>query len=171
MDSFSVSIATASEITKIKLRQILYISAYIGFFHWLMSFIGGYSGLFLTDILKKVDHWLALIILVVLGSKMIYEAITNKKRRALLFNSSVLFVLALATSIDAFGVGLSYGFFNKSIFLTSAIIGTVAFLFSYLGFFIGKLFKGMLKNKMQLIGGLILIGIGIKIFIDHSFIN
>lgn len=148
----------------------MFVSIVIGFFHWLMAFSGGYSGVYLADIINKIDHWIALIILVFLGGKMIYNSFFKKKFK-FVFSFKVLLVTAIATSVDAFGVGLSYGFLEKPIFLTSAVVGVVAFLFSYLGIFIGVVFKDMLKNKTQLIGGLILIGIGIKIFIDHVLVK
>jgi manganese efflux pump family protein len=168
MDSLSVSITAGSTMKNIKIYQVLLIAVYFGFFQWLMTFLGWYGGLFLNDIISNFDHWIAFGLLVFIGGKMIHESFKDENKKKFIFNHKILFILAIATSIDALGVGLSYAFLDKPILFTSVIIGIVAFLFSYLGVFLGKILHNVLQNKVEIVGGLILIGIGIKILIDHG---
>lgn len=171
MDSFSVSVTAGSSMKDIKIYQSLLIAGYFGFFQWLMTCLGWYGGLCLNDLISSIDHWIALGLLVLIGGKMIYESFKCNQEKSFIFNHKILLILAIATSIDAFGVGLSYSLLDKPIIFISVLIGIITFIFSFFGVYIGKCLHCILKNKMELIGGLILIGIGIKIAIDHGVFN
>lgn len=170
MDSFSVAITAGSNIKHIHFSQPLLIATYFGFFQWFMTISGWYGGAFFSASVKNFDHWIALLLLAGIGGKMVYESLQDEEEDEKKFTLShkLLFVLAIATSIDALGIGLSYSFLNKPILLSAALIGVIAFLFSYCGVYLGKYLQNIFKNKMELVGGLILIGIGIKILFDHG---
>lgn len=168
MDSFSVSIAGGSNLKKVKFTQALLVGVYFGFFQFFMTYLGWQGGVLFSDLINSFDHWIAFFLLVGIGGKMIWESFNNDKEQEFSLNHKILFILAIATSIDALGVGLSYALLDKSILKVSIIIGIIAFIFSYAGIYLGKYLKHILKNKAELAGGIILIGIGFKIAIDHG---
>lgn len=168
MDAFSVSITAGANSKKFILRQALLISGYFGFFQFFMTGLGWLGGSLFSEIINATDHWIAFILLLLIGGKMIIESFKKAEHQQFSFSHKALFVLAVATSIDALGVGLSYSLLSKPILITSIIIGAVTFGFSYLGVYLGKVLQKVFQNKMELIGGLILIGIGLKIMIEHG---
>ncbi len=168
MDSFSVAITAGSSLKKVESNQAFLIACYFGVFQFLMTCLGWYGGSFFNKTVITFGHWIAIILLTIIGGKMILDSFKNEKNKKFVFTHKLLIILAIATSIDAFGVGLSYVFLNKPILIISIVIGITAFILSYIGVYLGKYLKNIFKNKMELIGGLILIGIGIKIAIDHG---
>ena len=134
-----------------------------------MPLIGWSAGLSFRDFISGIDHWIAFGLLSLIGGKMVYESskmeANNKKIDSL--NVYVLLMLSIATSIDALAVGLSLSFLNLSIILPAVIIGMITFLLSIFGVYFGNRFGHYFERKIEIVGGLILIGIGIRILIDH----
>jgi manganese efflux pump family protein len=172
MDSFSVSITAGASMKNIKIYQSLLIAGYFGFFHWLVMVLGWYGGSFLNDSISTFDHWIALFLLLFIGGKMIFESFKQEDQKNFVFSHKIFLLLAVATSIDASAIGLSYSFLEKPILITSLLVGIIVFLLSYFGVYLGKYFAHIFKKRMEALGGIILIAIGIKIAIDHSvFLN
>ena len=169
MDAFAVSITSGLTIKSLKINNALKIAVFFGLFQAIMPLIGWLAGLSFRDFISGVDHWIAFGLLSIIGCKMIYESskmdLNEKKIDPL--NIYVLFILSIATSIDALAVGLSLSFLNVSIALPAIIIGIVTFLLSIFGVYFGNRFGHYFERKIEIIGGLILIGIGIKILIEH----
>jgi putative Mn2+ efflux pump MntP len=155
----------------LKLSEALTIALFFGFFQGLMSIFGWLAGESISDYISAFDHWIAFTLLIIIGAKMIYESITNRPNNFLkAYSIKVILLLSIATSIDALAVGLSFSFLNISIFFPSIIIGVITFLLSFLGVFVGKRFGKILKNRIEIIGGLILIIIGSKILLEHVLV-
>jgi putative Mn2+ efflux pump MntP len=169
MDAFAVSITSGTTIKQLRINSAAKIAVFFGGFQAIMPLIGWTAGLSVKNlIISSIDHWIAFTLLSLIGCKMIYESfkIETIERRNNPLNIYVLLVLSIATSIDALAVGLSLSFLNTTIILPVIIIGTVTFLLSFLGVVIGDRFGHFFENKIEVIGGLILIGIGIKILIE-----
>jgi putative Mn2+ efflux pump MntP len=132
--------------------------------------IGYFLGSFVSDIMKAADHWVALILLSVLGIRMLIEGLKKKEKDEIRDYSSTitLITIAIGTSIDAFAVGISFALLRIRIWYSAVIIGTVTFLASMIAIRIGKSAGERLGNKVEIIGGLILIAIGVKIFLEHT---
>jgi putative Mn2+ efflux pump MntP len=173
MDCFAVSITQAGLLKKQSVSALTYILAMaclFGLFQGMMPLITFYAGISFADKLSVVSHWIALVLLVVIGGNMIYEGskskvVVDEGRSAL--SMKRLFVLALATSIDAFSVGVLFVPYPHVLWMAVAIIGAVSFVFSLLGSGVGYWIGSRFKLNMEVIGGVILIGIGLKIFISH----
>lgn len=134
-----------------------------------MLLMGWLAGSSLKDFIAGSDHWIAFGLLSLVGCKMIYESIKSEssKKETNPLNVHVLLILSVATSIDALVVGVSFAFLKIFIVVSIIVIGTVTFLLSFLGVFAGNKFGHLFKNKIEIVGGLILISIGIKILIEH----
>ena len=169
MDSFAVSITSGITIKSLRINNALKIAIFFGLFHAIMPLIGWLAGLSFRDLISDVDHWIAFGLLCIIGCKMIYESskMELNKKKINPLNFYVLMMLSIATSIDALAVGLSLSFINVSIVLPVIIIGIVTFLLSLLGVYFGNRFGHYFERKIEFIGGLILICIGIKILIEH----
>ncbi len=171
MDSFSVSIANGLSADTFKINNALILALFFGFFQGFMPIIGWLAGETIAEYISTFDHWIAFGLLFTIGVKMIYEAITNKANNFLKsYNIKVILILSIATSIDAFAVGLSFSFLNFSIFYPALIITAITFVLSFLGVYLGRRFGGIFKNKIEILGGIILIIIGLKILIEHNLI-
>ena len=171
MDSFSVSIANGLATKTFKISKALTIALFFGFFQGLMPIFGWLAGESIADYISAFDHWVAFGLLTIIGVKMIYESITNKPNNFLrAYTIKVILILSIATSIDALAVGLSFSFLNISIFFPAIIIGVITFLLSFLGVYVGRRFGKILKNRIEILGGLILIIIGLKILLEHIFV-
>jgi len=169
MDAFAVSITSGLTIKSLKINNALKIAIFFGLFQAIMPLIGWLAGLSFRDFISDVDHWIAFGLLSVIGCKMIYESskMELNKKKINPLNVYVLLMLSVATSIDALAVGLSLSFLKVSIALPAVIIGIVTFLLSILGVYFGNRFGHYFERKIEIIGGLILICIGIKILIEH----
>lgn len=169
MDCFAVSIAGGATTNKPKIIDALKVGLFFGLFQALMPVIGWYIGFGFKDLIKNVDHWIAFGLLGAIGVKMIYESfkIGDKKNKINLIKISFLLIFSVATSIDALVVGITFSLLELSLYLSILIIGLFAFVFSFFGFFIGNKIGKFLESKVELIGGIILVGIGTKILIDH----
>lgn len=168
MDAFAVSIANGVTITHQRNRAALTMALFFGTFQMFMPIVGWLAGLSLEEFIMGVDHWIALAMLTLIGSKMIYDS-TKKEAKKIenRLNIITLLTLSVATSIDALAVGLSFAFLQIYITTPIIIIGIVTFILSLMGFFFGNTAGNLLGNRIKIVGGLILIGIGIKILIEH----
>lgn len=169
MDCFAVSIACAFTLEKGKIKHALRIAFSFGLFQAVMPVIGWFAGSKMQHLISNFDHWIAFILLCAIGGKMIYESrkIEEEENEAKSLKTSSLLILSVATSIDALAVGLSISFLKIAIATPAIIIGVTAFMVSLIGTFIGKKLGHFFESKIEILGGLILIGIGIKILIQH----
>jgi len=169
MDAFAVSIVNGITIKHQRMNNAIKLGLSFGSFQAFMPFIGWLAGLSLRDFISGVDHWIAFGLLSFIGCKMIYESkkIETSEKQAHSLSVFVLFMLSFATSIDALAVGVSFAFLKISIATPIIVIGVVTFLLSFLGVFIGNKVGHFFENKIEIVGGLILIAIGIKILIEH----
>ncbi len=171
MDAFAVSISNGFTMKRFHIQQALRISLFFGMFQAIMPLVGWFAGLSVREYIACVDHWIAFGLLCFIGSKMIYEAMVmdsgrNENDRDAR-NLYILLMLSVATSIDALAVGLSLTFLRISIITPVVIIGVITFLFSFVGVYIGSSLGHFFEKKIEIVGGLILISIGIKIVIEH----
>lgn len=169
MDAFAVSIANGI-VTKARLNTALKLSVLFGSFQAFMPVAGWLAGLSLADVISGVDHWIAFALLSLIGAKMIYESmrLESAERRQVSLGLRVALVLSVATSIDALAVGLSFSLLGISIVTPVAVIGAVTFALSFIGVFLGNRVGHLFENKIGIVGGLVLIGIGLKILLEHS---
>jgi len=169
MDAFVVSIISGSAYRQLHVKHALRMALSFGVFQAFMPLIGSLAGLSLKDYIQNYDHWVAFALLAAVGGKMIYESfkIKSVKENPDPSNIIVLLVLSIATSIDALAIGITLSFITSSIALAAAIIGLITFVLSYAGVLIGKRFGHFFENKIEALGGLVLIGIGVKIMCEH----
>jgi putative Mn2+ efflux pump MntP len=171
LDAFAVAVATGSLLQRDHVKHALRMAAFFGFFQALMPALGWLAGLTLRDMIEKADHWVAFGLLLLVGGKMIYEAVWLKKGKKEpgdgAHDMATLLVLSIATSLDALAVGLSLSLVGVDILLPSVIIGIVCFAFTLAGVGIGAKIGHLFEEKIEILGGLILIGIGAKILYDH----
>jgi putative Mn2+ efflux pump MntP len=168
MDTFAVSIAKGIVVNRQRRKFALLLGGFFGGFQMLMPAIGWLIGLSFEKIIMSVDHWIAFGLLAFIGSKMIYDSTqkeTHEREEQLRLHSII--VLAVATSIDALMVGLSFAFLKTSILEPILIIGLVTFLLSIIGFYFGYGLGRVFGNKIKIVGGLILILIGFRILLEH----
>ncbi len=176
MDACAVSISNGMCFSNIQKKQIIYTALAFGFFQALMPVLGYIVGQTFSYLISFLDHWIALILLGIIGGKMIFEALKELKcPEACLITEKILsfktlFLQSIATSIDALAVGISLSFMKVNIFNAALSIGTITFISSLAGSYLGKTFGQMFKQKAEIFGGSILILIGIKIFIEHTML-
>lgn len=175
MDAFAVSICKGLAMEKVNKKQCFIIALFFGGFQALMPLIGWFLGSQFAEKISSVDHWIAFILLAYIGAKMMIEAIREKdevveiKEMNPPLDVKELFILAIATSIDALAVGISLSFLQVNIVEAISIIGVVTFIISTIGVFVGNLFGNKYKSKAEFVGGLILVLLGIKILLEHLF--
>ena len=171
MDAFVVSIISGSAYRQLHVRHALRMAMFFGAFQAFMPLLGSLAGLTLRDYIEHYDHWIAFGLLAAVGGKMIYESLKIKsaEENPDPSNIFVLLVLSVATSIDALAVGITLSLIAGSIIVAAIIIGLITFVLSYLGVYIGKRFGHFFESKMEALGGVILIGIGTKVLIEHLF--
>ncbi|MFC1693466.1 manganese efflux pump MntP family protein [Candidatus Latescibacterota bacterium] len=171
MDAFAVSVAVGIKSGNVTNRQTFRLAFHFGFFQFIMPVLGWVCGYAVENIIAPFDHWVACGLLTFIGGKMILESFKNDIPQTFSNDPTrglTLLGLSVATSIDAFAVGLSLGVLNRGIWYPSIIIGLVAAAFTVLGLELGKRIGLILSKKMEFAGGVILIGIGIKIVLDHT---
>lgn len=180
MDAFSVAVCKGLQMRRIRWGRTLTIAAFFGIFQALMPLIGWLLGKQFEVYIVAVDHWVAFALLLFIGGKMIFDVIREKKEGSCgcdeesaatdaPFHVGELALMALATSIDALAVGITFAFLQVNIWAAIAIIGVTTFLLSIVGVFIGNLFGTKYQNKATLAGGVVLIAIGTKILVEHLF--
>lgn len=172
MDAFAVAICKGLAMKKINIRQcLLLIAVFFGGFQALMPLVGWLLGHQFQIYITKIDHWIAFGLLVFLGVKMLLDARKEEEEDDIAKKESLdikeLFMMAIATSIDALAVGITFAFLQVKILSSVSIIGIITFAFSVGGVFIGNMFGSKFKNKATILGGVILIGIGVKILLEH----
>ena len=170
MDCFAVSFSAGGLQKELRLRHALIIGSFFGLFQGFMPLIGYFGGQAVVSYIEHFDHWIAFGILLILGLKMMYEALRPEKggKGINIMKPTTLLVLSIATSIDALAVGFSFSMLDVRIWTAVLIIGIGSFLFSIGGFYMGKFLSNRIRpTYAEILGGLILIGIGIKILIEH----
>ena len=181
MDAFAVSLTNGFIIKDLKLKNALKIGLFFGFFQCIMPVLGWLAGINFSKYIEAFDHWIAFILLGFIGVKMIYEALHKNKNDSYNnnkiykdpLNNKLLLVLALATSIDALAVGVSLAAFGEDaldILKAGLIIGVITFVISFAGVFLGKKFGSLFQKQAEIAGGVILILIGVKIFVEHLIV-
>ncbi len=167
MDAFAVSICKGLAIRKTNIKSMCICGLWFGAFQGLMPIIGYFLGSSFRQYIESFDHWVAFILLVLIGMGMIKEAFGKDEEANDALDVKTMFLLAVATSIDALAVGVSFAFLDTNIWTSSMMIGVITFIISALGVKIGNLFGSKYKSKAELAGGIILIIIGIKILLEH----
>ena len=172
-DSFAVSVSSGLVLPEFKLSNLLKISFSLALFQGGMPVIGWLCGFLIKDLITEIDHWVALILLTFIGLRMIISN-SGKKKEDKIFDPlklSILIGLSIATSIDALVVGVNFGLLKTNIILAAVIICIITFLISFAGIIIGYKTGKHFGKSLEIIGGIILICIGLKIFIEHQFIQ
>lgn len=169
LDAFAVSVASGVVIKERKVAHAIRIALFFGGFQAIMPLIGWLAGTGLEEFLAGVDHWIAFGLLTLIGGKMIYEAskLQPEEKIVKAFGTLALLVLAVATSLDALAVGFSLGVRNVAIAEPVVVIGVITFVTSLLGVWIGDRIGHLFESKIEIVGGLVLIGIGVKIVLEH----
>ena len=168
MDAFAVSICKGLSVSKLTPRHALSAAMWFGGFQALMPLVGYYLGISFADLVSEYDHWISYVLLAMIGGNMILESLDKEEHQmSSEFSFRKMFVLAVATSIDAFAVGVSMAFLKVDIWLAILVIGLTTAAFSGLGIYIGNFFGARYKSKAELAGGIILFLIGLKILIEH----
>ncbi|MDR0736677.1 MAG: manganese efflux pump MntP family protein [Zoogloeaceae bacterium] len=171
MDAFAVSIALGLSTKNLGYREMIIPGIHFGAFQFLMPVAGYFAGVYFAHGIQNLDHWIAFVLLGLIGGKMIKESFSKDDEDAARYSFRFvkMLVLALATSIDALAVGVTFAFFAVNILKAAAIIGVITFFISVCGVKIGNLFGARFKSKAEFTGGAILILIGAKIVIEHTF--
>ena len=171
MDAFAVSICKGLAMREKVLKKGIIVGLWFGGFQALMPTIGFFLGTQFKDQITSIDHWIAFVLLGLIGINMVKEALSNDEEQA---DDSIavkeMFMLAVATSIDALAVGITFAFLNVHIVSASSMIGVCTFLISFAGVKIGNIFGTKYKSKAELAGGIILILLGFKILFEHLHI-
>lgn len=171
MDAFAVSICKGLAMREKVLKKGIIVGLWFGGFQALMPTIGFFLGTQFKDQITSIDHWIAFVLLGLIGINMVKEALSNEEEQA---DDSIavkeMFMLAVATSIDALAVGITFAFLNVHIVSAASIIGVCTFLISFAGVKIGNIFGTKYKSKAELAGGIILILLGFKILFEHLHI-
>ena len=169
MDAFAVSICTGLELKNIKFKDAIKVGLWFGVFQALMPLIGYLLGSRFESLITNIDHWVAFVLLVFIGGKMIYEAFHEEEGSYGDLKFKSMLVLAIATSIDALAIGIAYAFLygSKNMVLSFSLIGVITFIISVIGVKIGNVFGNKFKNIAEIVGGVILILIGTKILFEH----
>lgn len=168
MDAFAVSVCKGLSIRRQLLRKSLIIASYFAVFQALMPLLGFLAGRQFSAFIARVDHWIAFILLSLIGGNMIRESIQGEAEKGSEDVSfRVMLPLAVATSIDALVTGITFAFLSVEIWTAIALIGGITFLLCFLGVRLGRLAGARLEKRAELLGGIILILIGLKILIEH----
>lgn len=173
MDAFAVAICKGLGMRKVNYRQMLLIALFFGGFQALMPLLGWLLGRQFEQYITSVDHWIAFALLVLIGTNMLREARKGDDTTdaETVYDAPLplgqLLLMAIATSIDALAVGISFAFLGVNIWLAIAIIGTTTFLISAAGVFIGNRFGNRYEKRATIAGGIILILLGVKILLEH----
>ncbi|AFZ34106.1 UPF0059 membrane protein yebN [Stanieria cyanosphaera PCC 7437] len=167
-DACAVSLSSGLVIRHIKINKALKIALAFGIFQGIMPLIGWITGLTFREFIIQIDHWIAFVLLVAIGGKMIYETFQEEKENK--FNpldNYTLLGLAIATSIDALAVGLSLSVLKTSILSSAGVIAIITFSLSFISVYLGHKWGNLCKFKLEFVGGVILIFIGLKILMSH----
>ena len=168
MDAFAVSICKGLSMKKIDWQKTLIVALYFGTFQALMPVIGFFLGATFTNLLSNIDHWIAFILLAAIGGDMIKSSFDDEvEKRNDKVDFKTMVVLAIATSIDALAVGITFAFLDVNLIHAVCFIGIITFILSAFGVKIGNKFGDIFQNKAELFGGVVLILIGLKVLFEH----
>ncbi len=168
MDAFAVAICKGLSMRKMDYKQAVLTGCFFGGFQALMPFLGFLLATQFKEYITAVDHWIALVLLVSIGINMIRESREEKcENVGDGFDLKRMLILSLATSIDALAIGVTFAFLDVKILPAISIIGVTTFIFSFAGVKIGNVFGTKFKSKAEMAGGIILIAMGLKIFLEH----
>jgi putative Mn2+ efflux pump MntP len=172
MDCLAVSMSCGISLDNFDRRDALKLGVFFGGFQAMMAFLGWLGGTGFSGRIQSVDHWIAFVLLIIIGAKMIHEAFgeDDESKNMDIRNLRILIVLSIATSIDALAIGISYAFLHMSIILPVILIGLVSFIFAFAGSTFGKNMGERFGKRMEIVGGIILIGLGIKILVEHTML-
>lgn len=172
MDAFAVSICKGLAMRKVNKKQAVMIGLFFGGFQALMPLVGWLLGSQFESYITSIDHWIAFVLLAFIGGKMIFEAVKPEEDVEIEqmdppLDMKEMFLLAVATSIDALAVGITFAFLDYPIVEAISIIGVITFIISVGGVYVGNFFGNKYKNKAEFAGGLILVIIGLRILLSH----
>jgi putative Mn2+ efflux pump MntP len=171
MDAFAVSISNSCSLQRMKLGDAINMSLFFGVFQGVMPVIGWFAGATVKDQIESIAHWVAFVLLVAIGVKMIYESFQmNEEEDRCSLSIKILILLSIATSIDALAVGISLSCLQIDIIFPALMIGIITFGFSMFGVYLGKKFGHLFESKIEVLGGIILILIGLKILLEHTIL-
>lgn len=168
-DTFAVSVSTGISVNQIRFWQAVRVSLYLSIFQAAMPVLGWFGALQIKEYITNFDHWLAAGLLWIIGTKMIWESLFPKENEVIKnpLKTTVIIGMAIATSIDALAVGVSFGFLEVNMYISTIIIGFTTFLVAMIGMLLGKKAGYLLGKRAEIIGGIILIIIGFKILYEH----
>ncbi len=170
MDAFAVAVSSGIVSDSPGWKNINKLAFFFGFFQFLMPVIGWLLGRTISGYIERFDHWVAFGLLAFIGVRMVIESVKQSDEDASVsnpFETKNLFLMAIATSIDALAVGISFALTNVNIWTSSLTIGIITYLLSALGVLIGKKVGSFFKKSAGIVAGVILIGIGVKILVEH----
>ena len=168
MDAFAVSVCKGLALQKITWRQMGLVGLWFGGFQALMPLLGYFLGIQFRAYITAFDHWIAFILLAFIGGKMVKEALSHDEESVDgSLSCKPMLIMAVATSIDALAVGITFAFLDVNIWLAVSMIGITTFVLSAAGVRIGNIFGVRYKSKAELVGGIILILLGLKILLEH----
>lgn len=168
MDAFAVSVCKGLAMPKCTFKKAAIVGLWFGGFQALMPAIGYILGAQFQEAIASIDHWIAFVLLALIGGNMIHEALDNDEEEAdASLDVKTMFLLAVATSIDALAIGITFAFLKVNIIPAVCFIGIVTFIISFAGVKIGNVFGARYKNKAEIVGGIILILLGLKILLEH----
>ena len=170
MDAFSVAICKGLTMVKVEWKKALLVASFFGIFQAIMPMIGYFLGKNFESLIVQIDHWIAFVLLTGIGINLLKESWKSEdEQEDDRFDWKTLTILAIATSIDALAIGITFSFLQVQIIEAVSIIGVVAFGMSFFGVAIGCKVGDRLNQKAKIVGGVILIGMGIKILLEHFF--
>ncbi|NTV29888.1 MAG: manganese efflux pump [Candidatus Omnitrophica bacterium] len=169
MDAFAVAVAAGAGIRERRVWQALRIGGSFGFFQMIMPLAGWLLGSRLKQLIMNVDHWVVFVLLALIGAKMLHESFSGEdcRREREDMTWRRLFLLSVATSVDAFAIGIGFAFLGYPIWLSAVVIGLVTFVLSTSGVFLGHVCSCLWGRRAELVGGVVLILIGLKILWEH----
>lgn len=167
MDAFAVSVCKGLSVKRLSPKHALLVGIYFGGFQFLMPVIGYLLGFRFEHIITNIDHWIAFVLLAFIGGSMIKESFGKSEELNDDFSFKTMLMMAVATSIDALAVGITFAFLSVRILPAAGLIGITTFIISGAGIYIGNVFGAKYKSKAELAGGVILILIGAKILLEH----
>ena len=167
MDAFAVSVCKGLSVQKVKPKHYLIVAAYFGGFQALMPLLGYLLGVRFEAMVANVDHWIAFVLLGLIGANMVCESRAGEEKLDDSFTVSTMLILAVATSIDALAIGVTFAFLGVNIVEAIILIGITTGIISGVGLKIGNVFGSRYKSKAEMAGGIVLILMGIKILVQH----
>ena len=167
MDAFAVSVCKGLSVKKVGVKHAALAGLYFGGFQFLMPVIGYLLGFRFESVIESIDHWVAFVLLAFIGGNMIKESFGKAEELNDDFGVKTMLLMAIATSIDALAVGVTFAFLEVQILPAAGLIGVTTFLLSFVGIYIGNAFGTRYKSRAELAGGIILVVIGVKILLEH----